>query len=194
MKLLVMAGGVPFNRGLIACALVVLALRASPIACDTQELIATVCQSTEDHGFCTNVFKFNLKWPDTDMRGLAEIALRQGINNASASAKYAEDLYYQTKDPQLQQYLKTCSVSGYYPTLEHLLEGGEFLQLSSYDAMVSALLQAPKPQASSCDGQPTISGAPNPMNERNREMRILISMALATAFELDSGVPAAGNN
>ncbi|KAI4311626.1 hypothetical protein MLD38_036507 [Melastoma candidum] len=189
-----MAGGVPYNGSLIACVLVVLALRTSPIACETQELIATVCQSMEDHGFCTNVFNLNLKSPDTNMKGLAKIALEQGINNASASAQYAKDLYYQTKDPKLQEYLKTCSLSGYLPTLVHLQDGQEFLRKSSYDEMVSALLLAPKPQASNCDGQPTISGVPNPLNERNREMRILISMALATAFELDGGIPAAGNN
>jgi pectinesterase inhibitor-like protein len=71
----------------------------------TQGLIDKICRQVEDYGYCNTVYNQNIKTPETDIFGLAQITLEQGTNNATNTYLFARRLLGNTTDPALKGYL-----------------------------------------------------------------------------------------
>lgn len=148
---------------------------------DTQTLIDTVCRQTEDYGFCNKVLGDNIHAEQTDMHGLAQIALSQGTQSVTSTYIESSRLYKTETDPKYKQYLKACGDA--YGVIEVFYQDGLGLFAGSqYEKLYAEMRKAPAAQEPcfSVTGQQALT-------ERNREARILIAMGITTAFELTHG-------
>ncbi|KAL3737910.1 hypothetical protein ACJRO7_019434 [Eucalyptus globulus] len=147
----------------------------------TQQLIDRICRQTEDYGFCDKTFKPHIPGQETDMQGLAQIALEQGLENDTDTLVFARRLAGQVTDEDLLDYIENC-VYGYLEILGPFQDGLRALSEKNYSALVAGLRGAPQAHGSKCGA--FAGGVPNPLDERNREMRILITMSLNAAYIL----------
>ncbi|XP_030533493.1 uncharacterized protein LOC115743047 [Rhodamnia argentea] len=159
---------------------------ASAIGPRTQELINTICRKMEDYGFCNKCFSEHISTPDTDMHGLAQIAIEQSLINTTATLVFAKKTLKEATDQQLVNYLKTC-IGGYLSILEKIEDADKAFGYKNYGAVLTDFLNSAKVLATQCGPYGNKHGIPNPLYEDNREERILITMAAATAYSLGHG-------
>ncbi|XP_030441936.1 putative invertase inhibitor [Syzygium oleosum] len=150
----------------------------------TQQLIDQICRQTEDYGFCNKTFNQHISGGETDMQGLAQIALEQGLENDTNTLIFARQLTRQVTDKDLLDYIQNC-ISGYLEIMEPFQDGLKALSEHNYSALVARLRGTPQAHGSKCGA--FAGGVPNPLSERNREMRILITMSLNAAYILSRG-------
>ncbi|KAI3441954.1 PMEI domain-containing protein [Psidium guajava] len=151
----------------------------------TQQLIDQICRQTEDYGFCNKTFNQHITvGQETDMQGLARIALEQGLENDTNTLVFAEQVAGQVSDKDLLNYIQNC-INGYLEILEPFQDGFKALSEKKYSDLVTDLRSTPQVHGSKCG---SFKGrVPNPLDERNREMRILITMSLNAAYILSRG-------
>ncbi|KAJ4844301.1 hypothetical protein Tsubulata_016201 [Turnera subulata] len=150
---------------------------------ETQDRIDKICRQMEDYGFCNKVFNDNLRATSTDFVGLTAITLDQTIQNATSTHQFIVDLLPKTTDPALKNALIACE-NGYRVVQQAFQEAKGFFQHHDYDSVQKSETIAPRAQGS-CDTTFITPPAPaSPLVERNRQMRILIAMALFTAHQL----------
>ncbi|XP_022156377.1 uncharacterized protein LOC111023283 [Momordica charantia] len=151
---------------------------------ETEERINRVCRQMEEFGFCSQTFHENLKGP-TDYVRLTQIAKVEAIINATRTLRYITKLLAFVSDPALKNNLIVCE-NAYDIMNKAFLEGIKYFFQRDYRSMVNAERIAPRAEAS-CS---VIFGTPpersSPLVERNREMRILIAMALVSASYIAS--------
>ncbi|KAI3441953.1 PMEI domain-containing protein [Psidium guajava] len=152
----------------------------------TQELIDTICRRMEDYGFCNKCFSEHISTPETDMHGLAQIAIEQSLKNATATLDFAKKTLREATDQQLVDYLKTC-IGGYLSILKMIEDAENVFRDKNYSAVLTDFLSSAKVLAMQCGQYSNSHGIPNPLYEDNREERILITMAAATAYSLVHG-------
>ncbi|KAA0056084.1 putative invertase inhibitor [Cucumis melo var. makuwa] len=150
----------------------------------TEAKIDTLCHQIEEFGFCSQTFHQNLKGGSADYVGLTQIATNQAYSNATNTLGYIEQLLRSTTDPALKNDLIVCENA--FKIVKQAF--GEALKLFSqrdYRGMLSAERPTPRAQAS-CDvifSTPPARHSPI-MDERNREMRILIAMAITSGSNI----------
>ncbi|OWM72404.1 uncharacterized protein LOC116207625 [Punica granatum] len=175
---------------LLSLPLVVVAFTFPPISPvlgdtdpQTQSLIDNICRQMEDYGFCNNVYQEQLKGGSSDMRGLAQIAQKQALNNATQIRIFIMDLLGRTTDQAQKDALTECQ-SAYNTVIDQFTQAWfYFLQLESYHEVLTFERITPRVLASCNSSFDTPDHPPNPLVEQNREQRILITMALvSTSF------------
>lgn len=145
----------------------------------TQELIEKICRQMEEYGFCYKTFNENLKSPSTDIVGLTQITLQQAIINSSNTHDFIVQLLGNTTDEGERNALMACENG--YSTLKRAFEDAFFaFTVKDYKSMMTCEAVTPKAEAS-CEQS---FNPENPMVERNREMRILLAMALVAGHIL----------
>ncbi|KAJ8439232.1 hypothetical protein Cgig2_030167 [Carnegiea gigantea] len=154
------------------------AAKASP---ETQAVIDKVCRQMEDYQFCNQTFNNDLPQPDTDKVGLTKIAIVESQHNATNTLQFIRDLIPKEKDPGQLNHLTVCEnaygiVKQSFDQAYDAFNKGDYRGMQGYERITPRAL-------ASCV---TIFQVPpktneNPLNERNREMRILLTMAIVTA-------------
>ncbi|KAF8027349.1 hypothetical protein BT93_E0295 [Corymbia citriodora subsp. variegata] len=156
---------------------------ASAFGPKTQELIDTICCRMEDYGFCYKCFSEHISTPETDMPGLARIAVEQSLHNGSATLNLAKRTLRNTTDPELENYLRIC-INGYLKILDLIENADRVFRNKNYCAVLTDFLNSAKVLAIQCGRYSNRHGIRNPLYENNREERILITMGAATAYSL----------
>jgi len=129
----------------------------------------------EEYGFCNKAFHENMKTPATDHVGLAAIAIDLAIKNASNTYDYIVLLVKNTTNP---------STKGAYGIVKSSFQTGlQYFNRKDYAGMLKVEHDIPRTQAN-CEARLSTPPAPNPLADRNRQMRILITMALVTGHEI----------
>ncbi|KAM7278893.1 hypothetical protein ACFE04_006027 [Oxalis oulophora] len=148
----------------------------------TDELINKICRSGVDYGFCYKVFHENMKSASTDIIGLAEITIEQGLRNSTNNLEYIGNLIRHESNPEREILLIHCLV-GYDGALGSYFVASDYLSLRDFVRTFNAVRQAPY-KMTDCVGSfatdPDIGG-------RNVQMTKLMTMAIVTAFILKDG-------
>lgn len=154
----------------------------------TQALIERICREMEEFGFCSKTFNENLKSTSTDIIGLTQITIKQVLRNASNTHDFIVRLVQTTTDKAFRKALIECE-NGYHIVLQSFQQAYDEFKGGEYGSMLQLEYITPRAQ-SSCEINPeTLPSPANPLIERNREMRILIAMAVVTGDILVASLP-----
>ena len=149
----------------------------------TQQLIEKICRSTEDYGFCRKTFDQNLKSPDADIIAITQITIERATDNATKTHDFIRQTLDTTKDPALKKSLTECENA--YREIQGAFASAavSFFQ-KDYPSVQKNEQPTPRLEASCED---TLHAPPNNLDlldDRNRQMRILIAMAVTSALQL----------
>ncbi|XP_074318817.1 uncharacterized protein LOC141655645 [Silene latifolia] len=141
----------------------------------TRNTIEHICRSMEDYGFCYKTFHNILPEPDADNKTLTRITIIEAGKNVTNTLAFINSHIPTEKDPNQHMHYVVCQNA--YQILQSSFKSA----LDDYRGMAQYERDTPRVQAS-CT---TIFSIPpfteNPLNERNREMRILLTMAIVTS-------------
>jgi len=149
----------------------------SGISPETQALIDLICRQMEDYQFCNQTFHHDLVEPFTDEVGLTRVATLEAQYNATNTFKYITDeLIPKEKDPtQLHNYQICATAYGIlkksFDLAYDAFNKGDYQGMENYERITPRAI-------ASC--VTTFRVAPPTLDERNREMRILLTMAVVT--------------
>ncbi|KAJ6384683.1 hypothetical protein OIU78_027889 [Salix suchowensis] len=122
----------------------------------TQDLIDRVCRQMEEYGFCNNAFHENMRNPRNRL---------QNTTNPSTKGAYM-----------------ACECA-YGIVKSSFLTGLGYFNRKDYAGMLEAEHDIPRTQAN-CEARLSTPPTPNPLADRNRQMRMLIAMALVSGHEI----------
>lgn len=148
-----------------------------------QPLIDKICRSTEDYGFCNNVFNENIGAHPKDMKGLGEIAQLQALYNATNTHVFILKLVDTVPPGPVKTVLDEC-VNAYSVVSNQFQQGLLQFEQGKYQDALDTERITPRAQSSCSSTFSTPPYPKNPLVERNREMRILIAMAITTLLDL----------
>lgn len=150
----------------------------------TQDLINYICYQMEEFGFCSKTFNENLPSPSTNIVGLTKITIDQALKNATNTYKFIENLLKNTTNPAVKNALIVCE-KGYKIVKHSFQKASREFEGQDYENTEKSEQGTPRAQGS-CETSFEIPPYPsNPLVERNRQIRILIAMALVTADLLE---------
>ncbi|KAJ9186027.1 hypothetical protein P3X46_005585 [Hevea brasiliensis] len=169
----------------VSVALLVIFLLINPAFSDkkTQEMIDKVCRQMEEYGFCNQTFNENLKTKSTNYVDLTQITIDQVTRNATNTYEFVLQLLQNTSIEALKNALRVCE-SSYQVVLGAFQDALRSFNQQDYDSMIKYERVTPKAQGGcdACFNTPPIPA--NPLADRNRQIRILIAMAIVTGHEL----------
>ncbi|KAA0048098.1 putative invertase inhibitor [Cucumis melo var. makuwa] len=144
----------------------------------TEDRINKICRQMEEFAFCSQTFHSSLKGGSADYIGLTGIANNQAYTKATSTFGYVEELLRSVSDPTLKNALIVCE-NAYKVVKDSFGEGIQSFAQRDYRGMLNAERIAPRAQAS-CTSIFSTTPPPkqNPLSQINREMRILIAMAI----------------
>ena len=151
----------------------------------TQQLIDKICRQMEEYAFCNDTFNQNLKGPTADIVALTQITIEQALSNATNTHSFIVGLLKNPNDPAEKNALITCK-NAYRLVMSSFSQAVVSFFEKDYTSMLQSEKPAPRAQASCTTIFNTPPHPPNPVGDRNRQMRILIAMALAAGNDLTS--------
>ena len=150
-----------------------------------EEVINKICRSMEEFGFCNQTFHQNLRSPAATVADLAQITIEQASSNATNTHAFILNLLGETTEPALKNALTECE-NAYKIVGDSFQRALVSFNNKDYDGMRDAERDTPRAEASCTTTFNTPPNPVNPLDDRNRQMRILIAMAVVTASELTS--------
>ncbi|GFQ06279.1 hypothetical protein PHJA_002771900 [Phtheirospermum japonicum] len=141
---------------------------------DTQSLIVKICHQTSDFGFCQNTFNKHLFNPETDTKGLSQIAVTQTLIHATNTKIFISKAIRSEKDVELQNLYKICEV-GY----ENLV--GQFTDANfafGRGDIRSMLFYVGKCERFVTDCQYVMGNQAPQLDVQNAQNRVLVQMSL----------------
>ncbi|OWM77661.1 uncharacterized protein LOC116209143 [Punica granatum] len=157
----------------------------SPIICDTniEDMITRICRQMEEFGFCYNTFHENLDSRSPDLKTLTQITIDQSIVNATNSHYYAALLLHNAPEGPDKYALMACE-NAYALILRQFQEASGYFNNGDYQSVVDAERVMPRALGSCTSYYITPPYPANPLADRNRQMRILITMSIVTVHYL----------
>lgn len=154
----------------------------------TQELIERICRQMEEFGFCNKTFNENLESPSANLVDLTRITVEQAVTNATNTHDFILQLLKNVTSAVDKNALIACENS-YNIVLKSMQDARVAFNSKDYDSMMISERVTPRAEAS-CEITFRTPPAPlNPLIDRNRQMRILIAMALVTVHTLVTSPP-----
>ncbi|XP_007206398.2 uncharacterized protein LOC18773621 [Prunus persica] len=153
------------------------------LAQDTQQLIDHICRQMEEFGFCSQTFKENLKSPNADIVALTQITIERATDNATKTHDFIRQVLDNTNDPALKNALRECE-NAYRVLMESFDSAALSFFQKDYDSVQRYETVTPRAEASCEDSLSTPPNTQNPLTNKNRQMRILIAMALVSLHDL----------
>ncbi|KAF6173818.1 hypothetical protein GIB67_003819 [Kingdonia uniflora] len=173
----------PFSRFffLIPLALFIVAVNGSE-----KDIITTTCAMSTYKELCIKSLQSGPANEQTDLSGLATIAIKAAIRRATKTSKQVNELLNAATDPFEQEVLKECA-ENYMDAVDQLDDSLAALDSKGYDD-VKAWVQAAMTDADSCeDGFSDKPGYVSILSKRNTNFSHLCSNVLAIV-NLLSGV------
>ncbi|XVE63021.1 hypothetical protein DITRI_Ditri06bG0166100 [Diplodiscus trichospermus] len=149
----------------------------------TQQLIDKICRQMEEYAFCNDTFNQNVLGPSADIRALTQITVEQSSSNATNTHSFITDLLERTTDPAEKNALITCE-NAYHQLIDGFSQATLAFFQQDFDSMLEAERRLPRALASCTDIFNTPPNPPNPIGDRNKQMRILTAMAIAAGTDL----------
>ncbi|KAK6288645.1 hypothetical protein POUND7_000186 [Theobroma cacao] len=149
----------------------------------TQNLIDHICRRMEEYAFCDNTFNQNLKGRHADMAAVTLITIEQAVSHATNTHSFIARLLKKATDPADKKALTTCQ-DAYHLVMGGFQEAAAAFFLKDYDSMLLSERPTPRAQAGCTAIFNTPPNPASPVGDRNRQMRILIAMAIAAGTEL----------
>ncbi|KAK9920033.1 hypothetical protein M0R45_028599 [Rubus argutus] len=149
----------------------------------TQQLIEKICRSTEDYGFCRKTFEAHLKSPNADIVAVTQITVEEATDHATKTHQFIRQTLEKTRDPALKNELTECE-NAYREIAQSFASAAVAFFDKDYDSVEKDERPTTRLEAS-CEQ--TLHSPPKKqriLDERNREMRILITMSLGSVQEL----------
>ncbi|XVF57460.1 hypothetical protein PTKIN_Ptkin06aG0207300 [Pterospermum kingtungense] len=153
----------------------------------TQKLIDNICRGMEEYAFCNNAFNQNIHGPSADIKALTQITIEQSTNNATKTHSYIVERLKNEKDPAEKNALTTCE-HAYSLVMDCFSKAAASFFAKDYDGMLKSERPAARAEASCSTIFNTPPNPPDPVGDRNRQMRILIAMAFAAGTDLMSNI------
>lgn len=157
-------------------------LLISPVICDdkTESLIKMICYQMEEFGFCSNTFHENLKSPSADIKALTQISLQQSMINATNTHDLTLTLLRQTPEGPDKYAMMACE-NAYGIFVLRLQEAIDYFNKGDYESVVDSERVLPRALGSCTSYYLTPPYPANPLADRNRMMRILMTMSIVTS-------------
>ncbi|XWS58180.1 hypothetical protein CRYUN_Cryun08bG0012700 [Craigia yunnanensis] len=150
----------------------------------TQQLIDRICRQMEEYAFCNNTFNQHILG-SADITALTHITIEQAVSNATNTHSFIVGLLKNQNDPAEKNALITCE-NAYRLVMGSFSQAAVYFFEKDYNSMLQSEKQAPRAQASCTTIFNAPPNPPNPVGDRNRQMRILIAMTIAAGNDLTS--------
>ncbi|GMG98794.1 hypothetical protein Nepgr_000634 [Nepenthes gracilis] len=145
----------------------------------TQDLIDSICRQMPQYQFCNQTFNNNLKSPSSDVFALTRITLEQSLLNATSTLSFIQNLTSSETDKAVLDKLQVCE-NGYSIVKNMFEEASKEFEQQDYDGVIKSERATVRPQTSCITIFNTPPPSTNPLLQRNDDMQLLITMALAT--------------
>ncbi|GAB2215147.1 hypothetical protein Droror1_Dr00019524 [Drosera rotundifolia] len=145
----------------------------------TQKLIDTICRQMEQYQFCNHTFNNNLNSPSASPVDLTKVTIDQSLANATGTLDFIHLLQLGNKDPDMGNKLSVCeNVYSIVSAVFHEAKGD--FDEQRFREMVEVERKSVRPQSSCITMFQSPPDLGNPLEVRNTQMRILITMAVVT--------------
>lgn len=155
----------------------------SSLDLQTEQRVQKICRQIEDFGFCYQTFTQNIKSQSADFVLMTLIALDQTTKNATNAHNIVVQLLSTVTDQPTRNALIACENAYNVVTLSFQDASADF-NGRDYDSMLKSEDIAPRAQASCEISFVTPPSPADPLKEINRQMRILVAMAMVSGHEL----------
>ncbi|XP_050203727.1 uncharacterized protein LOC126653821 [Mercurialis annua] len=152
----------------------------------TKDYACYICHQMEEFGFCNQVFNENLKNPLTDYVGLTQITINQATINATNAHAFVLQLLRNTTNSGLKNALIVCENGYRIVLMQSFQDAFKYFNEKDYRSMMKSELITPRAQRSCSTSFSIPPFLVNPLVNRNREMRIIIGMAVLTGHQFDT--------
>ncbi|KAK2982845.1 hypothetical protein RJ640_021335 [Escallonia rubra] len=148
----------------------------------TQALIKKLCHQTADYAYCSDVFNQHLPSPTTNVVGLTQVAVSQSLLHASNTSILIHKLMGAETEETKRDIYRICQ-EGYSVVMDLFVQADLSLAKRDYKDMVDGVSKSQRP-VNDCGSKAQIDGQ---LSEMNRQMGVLVNMALFLAFAAPVG-------
>ncbi|XP_002889745.2 uncharacterized protein LOC9325809 [Arabidopsis lyrata subsp. lyrata] len=141
----------------------------------TEALINSICIENEDYGFCNKIIHEKLKAPTATIKELTSLIIYTTMDHASDTYIFIDNILREWPVPKETTGLKTCH-EVYNRETNSFLEIRFLFSKGEYERMGEAILSTAK-ILEDCRGDFLIPPYKEPLIEKKRVMRILITMS-----------------
>ncbi|KAG7596407.1 Pectinesterase inhibitor domain [Arabidopsis suecica] len=141
----------------------------------TEALINSICIENEDYGFCNKIIHEKLKTPTATIKELTSLIIYTTMAHASDTYIFIDNILRKWPGPKEMSGLKTCHAV-YKRETNSFLEIRFLFSKGEYELMDEAILSTAK-ILEECRGDFLIPPYKEPLLEKKRVMRILITMS-----------------
>ncbi|VVA90379.1 unnamed protein product [Arabis nemorensis] len=153
----------------------------------SQELIDTICRETEDYEFCNEIIQKNANASTANLHDLTDHIIILSMKHASDTYTFIGNILRKRHESDEETAgLNTClGVYNSESTIFVIVH--EHFYLREYERMILAILSTTKILKDCKTDFPVPPNKENPLIEKNREMRILITMSTVSGYMLING-------
>ncbi|KAL0326088.1 UNVERIFIED_CONTAM: hypothetical protein Sradi_5178100 [Sesamum radiatum] len=140
----------------------------------TQDLINQICRQTSDFGYCNDILNRNLPSPSTDLIGITKLTIVLTLSSAKDTKIYLENAEAAEKNATRRQLYAGCA-DDYNQVELKMFVATYDVDRGDYRGMVENLKACSRP-VMLC--QNALGGRVYEVRERNRKLRVLLTMGL----------------
>lgn len=173
---------------MIALALFSLHIQGVEVDGSTQELVNSICEETEDYEFCNKILHKNWNASTANLHELTEHIIILAMGHASGTYTFISNILRERPGPDEETTagLNTCLDVYTRETNIFVNIRNEFFQ-GDYKDMMIDILSTTKILKECRTDFPIPPNKENPLIEKNREMRILITMSTVSGNMVMNG-------
>ncbi|CAH2038486.1 unnamed protein product [Thlaspi arvense] len=182
-----------FTRRIFLVTILALSIFISPIQAvevgdSTQELINSICIETEDYELCNKIIHKALKTKTTNLKDLTYLILLTAIEYASDTYIFIGNILREHPGPEETAGLNTCLMVYSEETTIFLSIRHEFCA-KEYDHMIVDILSTTNILKKCRMDFPIPPKKKDSLIEKNRAMKILITMSAVSGYMVKNGNP-----
>ncbi|XP_010480397.1 PREDICTED: uncharacterized protein LOC104759128 [Camelina sativa] len=150
----------------------------------TEALINSICVENEDYGFCSKTIHEKLKAPTATLQELTGLISHTATDQANDTYVFIDNILRQWPDPKKNR-LKTCHAVFKRETTS-FLEIRFLFSKREYERMVKIIFSTAK-ILDRCRTEFLVPPYKDPLTEKKRVMRILITMSAVSGHMVKNG-------
>ncbi|XP_010462605.1 PREDICTED: uncharacterized protein LOC104743194 [Camelina sativa] len=151
----------------------------------TEALINSICVENEDYGFCSKIIHEKLKAPTATLKELTGLIFHTATDQANDTYIFIDNILREWPGPKKKNCLKTCRAV-YNRETTSFLEIRFLFSKGEYERMVKIIFSTAK-ILDRCRTDFLIPPYKDPLIEKKRVMRILITMSAVSGYMVKNG-------